>query len=226
MLGASFRRAELDDTTFQKASLRDADFTGSSTKRVNFVWADLRRSNLNDKQLHRASSFYLTILPNGTFGRHSNLLINGDAEKELSCSSTHLTRILHDHWIVIPSQQSSNVGFMTVNASLVEQQINFRWTEKLAHSSIDEDNHTNANIAWNIGRCSFVTTTVSVSLIQYFNIPEYYQHAEHLSHSWHMTIFCGILANIDIQISLVLEEKNDHNETLQTYQFGELNNYQ
>jgi uncharacterized protein YjbI with pentapeptide repeats len=226
MLGASFRRARLDDATFQKASLRDADFTGSSTKRVNFVWGDLRRSNLNDNQLNRASSFYLTILPNGTFGRHPNLLTNGNAEEELSCSSTRLTRILHDQWIVIPSEQSSNVGFMTVNASLVEKQIDFRWTEELAHSSIGEDNKTNADIAWNIGRCSFVTTTVSVSLIQYFNIPKYYQHPKHPSYSWHMTIFCGILANIDIKISLVLEERNDHNETLQTYQFGELNKSQ
>jgi uncharacterized protein YjbI with pentapeptide repeats len=226
MLGASFRRARLDNATFQKTSLRDADFTGSSTKRVNFVWSDLRRSNLNDNQLHRASSFYLTILPNGTFGRHQNLLTNGNAEEELSCSSTSLTRIRHDYWIVMPSQHSNNVGFMTVNASLFQQQIDYRWTEELAHSSISEDMETNANIAWNIGRCSFVTTTASVSLIQNFNIPKHYQHPKHPSYSWHMTIFCGILANVDIKISLVLEERNDHNETLQTYQFGELNRYQ
>lgn len=94
MLGASFRRAKLDYATFQKASLRDAHFTGASMKQVNFVWSDLRRSNLNDNQLHRASSFYLTVLPNGTFGRHLNLLKNGNAEQELFCSSTHLTRIM------------------------------------------------------------------------------------------------------------------------------------
>jgi hypothetical protein len=221
MLGASFRRARLDNATFQKASLREADFTGASTKRVNFVWADLRRSNLNDKQLHRASSFYLSILPNGTFGRYSNLLTNGDAEEELSCTSTRLTRLRPDHWIVMPSEQSNNVGLMTVSASLVEPQINFRWTEEIAHSSISEDNDTNANVAWNVGRCSFVTTTVPVSLIQHFNIPKYYQNSTHPLYSWHMTIFCGILTNIDIKILLILEEKNDYNETLETYQFGE-----
>ena len=221
MLGASFRRARLDGATFQKASLRDADFTGASTKRVNFVWADLRRSNLNDNQLDRASSFYLTILPNGTFGRHSNLIINGNAEKELFCTSTHLSRILHDQWIVRPSHQSNNVGYMTVNASVVQSQIDFRWTEEIAHSSIVEDNNTNADIAWNTGRCSFVTTTLPVSLIQYFSIPKFYQDIKRPSYSWHITIFCGTLANIDVKISLVLDERNDYNETLQTYQLGE-----
>ncbi|CAF4168303.1 unnamed protein product [Rotaria sordida] len=171
MMGASFRRARLDDVTFQKASLRDTDFTRSSTKRVNFVWSDLRRSNLDDNQLHRANSFYLSVLPNGTFGRHANLLTNGNAEQEQSCSPTRLTRILHDHWIVMPSQKQSSVGFMTVNASLVQQKIDYGWTEQLAHSSIDVDMNTYADIAWNVGRCSFVTTTVPGSLIQHFNIP-------------------------------------------------------
>jgi uncharacterized protein YjbI with pentapeptide repeats len=226
MLGASFRHAQLDDAAFHKVSLRDADFTGSSTERVNFVWSDLRRSNLDDNQLHHANSFYLTILPNGTFGRHSNLLTNGNAEEELSCSSTRLTRILHSPWIVMPSRRSSNVGFMTVNSSLVQRQIDYRWTEQLAHSTINEDMNTNANIAWNVGRCSFVTTTVPVSLIQHFNIPKHYQHAKHPPYSWHMTIFCGILANVNIKIFLVLEERNHHDETLHTYQFGELNKYQ
>ncbi|CAF3705092.1 unnamed protein product [Rotaria sp. Silwood1] len=176
MMGASFRRARLDDVSFQKAALRNADFTLSSTNRVNFVWSDLRRSNLDDNQLHCANSFYLTILPNGTFGRHPNFLTNGNAEEEQSCSSTRLTRILHNRWIVMPSRHHSNVGFMSINASLVQQQSDYRWTEKIAHSSIDEDNKTNADIAWNVGRCSFVTTAVPVSLIQHFNISKPSRH--------------------------------------------------
>lgn len=112
---------------------------------------------------------------------------------------------------------------MTFNASLVQQQIDYRWTEEIVHSSIDEDMNTNADIAWNIGRCSFVTTTVPVSLIQHFNIPKYYQHTIRPSYSWHMAMFCGILSNIDIKIFLVLDERNNHNESLQTYQLGELN---
>ena len=222
MLRASFKDARLDGASFQKSCLRDADFNRSSTKRVNFVWSDLRRSNLNDYQLQRASSFYLAVLPNGTFGRHPNLLTNGNAEQIRSCSPTRLTPITHGQWIVAPSQQSPNVGFMTVNASLVEPQTDYSWTEALAYFWISEDMNTSADISGNIGRCSFVTTIAPVSLIQHFNIPKYYQHVKHLSFSWHLAIFCGKLADVDIKISLVLEERNDHGETLEAYQMGEL----
>jgi uncharacterized protein YjbI with pentapeptide repeats len=121
MMRASFRRSRLDDATFQKASLRNVDFTRSSTNRVNFVWSDLRRSNLDDNQLHRAKRFYLTILPNGTFGRHPNLLANGNAEGEQFCSSTRLTLMHHERWMVMSSRRSNSVGFMTINASFVQQ---------------------------------------------------------------------------------------------------------
>ncbi|CAF3409250.1 unnamed protein product [Rotaria sp. Silwood2] len=226
MMGASFRRARLDDVTFKKAALRNADFTRASTSRVNFVWSDLRRSNLDDNQLHQANSFYLTILPNGTFGRHPNLLTNGNAEEERSCTSTRLTRIPNGRWTVMPSRQQNSIGFMTINASLVQHQINCGWTEKIAHSSIDEDNKTNADIAWNVGRCSYVTTAVPVSLIQNFNIPKYYQYAKCPYYSWHMTIFCDILSNVDIKISFVLKERNGQNMTIQTHELGKLSKYQ
>jgi hypothetical protein len=84
---------------------------------------------------------------------------------------------------------------------------------------------TYANIAWNVGQCSFVPTVIPVSLIQHFKIPKHYQHAKRPPQSWHITIFCGVLDNIDINICLVLKEINDQNETLQTYQFGKLNKY-
>ena len=197
---------------------------------MNFVWSDLRRSNLDDDQLHRAASFFLTVLPNGTFGRHPNLLTNGNAEEEKFCSSTHLTPILQDHWIVTPSRQPNSIGLMTINASIIQSQVNYEWTyvlgwtDIMARSSIDDDmNTTNSDIAWNVGRCSFVATAVPVSLIQHFKIPKQYQDADCPSHSWHLTIFCGILANVDINISLVLQERNDQNETIQKYKIGELN---
>ena len=121
MIGASLKRARLDDTSFQKASLREANFYRSSTKSVNFVWSDLRRSTLDNNQLHNAKSFFLTILPNGTFGRHPNLLGNGDAEAERFCSLRRVTPILDNRWIVTPSQQANSIGLMTIDASVVQK---------------------------------------------------------------------------------------------------------
>lgn len=220
MMGASFKRVRLDDASFQKASLRGVNFYRSSTKSVNFVWSDLRRSNLDNDQLHSAKSFFLTILPNGTFGRHPNLLSNGNAEEERFCSLTRVAPILDNHWIVTPSRQTNSIGLMRIDASAVQKQVDYEWTEIIAHSSIDEDMITNADIAWNVGRCSFVATKLFVSLIQHFKIPQQYQSLYRPPHSWHLTILCGKLVNVDIKISLSLQERNNQNETLQTYTFG------
>ena len=108
-----------------------------------------------------------------------------------------------------------------IDASVIKKQIDYGWTEIVVHSSIDEDMVTNANIAWNVGRCSFVATKLSASLVQHFKIPRQYQSANHSPHSWHLTTFCGKLIDVDVKISLSLQERNNRNETLQTYTFGE-----
>ncbi|CAF3857475.1 unnamed protein product [Rotaria sp. Silwood2] len=149
-----------------------------------------------------------------TFGRNHNLLFNGDAEQEQTCSLINIAPIRYGKWISVPA---GSVGVMTVDSTIAEM-VAHQWIS----STSDDDKHFISQLIWNVGRCSFVAAGYcQVSFANEFYVPERYR-ASHLSnYSLYLSVFCSPLQNeSDMTIDVVLRALNKFNDTVNLEIFG------
>lgn len=87
----------------------------------------------------------------------------------------------------------------------------------------DEHVHIIGNHFWNVKECSYVVNTRCeyISFSQWISISEQYSREtiNSASHSWHISIFCGIFQS-EVNITMTLEELNNENQILNIHHFG------
>jgi uncharacterized protein YjbI with pentapeptide repeats len=182
LTNANFENAHVFGTTFESASLRNVNFNNTYTAVVDFGGADLRGAIITDDQLHDARSIFEAMLPNGTFGRNENLVINGDAEQNCLSSKSNQTII---GWTQMTHAGSASVKTMSVNSSL-SQIAAEEWSQWIANPYYYNGYKQN----WNLGNCSFVAYGYGhVSLFQTIPIPTILDIREH-SFAWIISMFC------------------------------------
>jgi len=79
---ANFDTFDLSHSVFRYTNVKDARFYGKTLSSVDFSHANLQKTSFNntfliESQLQSALSIRDALLPNGTFGRDRNLIING-----------------------------------------------------------------------------------------------------------------------------------------------------
>ena len=101
----TFQRADLRNATFQNTFLAGADFTNANVEDVDFTGAILPGAKITPEQLSVVLSISQAVLPDGSIGKNTNLVANGNA----ICTGTSTATV---GWVnngdVFTSQDLSN----------------------------------------------------------------------------------------------------------------------
>ncbi|CAF1158305.1 unnamed protein product [Adineta ricciae] len=110
-MDVNFDRADLVESIFCHANARAARFYSSDLTRVNFTSANLQRAKfinttIMENQLKSTLSIHDAQLPDGTLGRDSNLIMNGDANCNSPISQNWQLKV--GNIMVMMSDQAKN----------------------------------------------------------------------------------------------------------------------
>ncbi|UJR10978.1 hypothetical protein I4U23_015163 [Adineta vaga] len=190
LAGLSLTGVSLIKSSFIARELTDANFTGSNLQGANFRYASLHNVSFRMSIFPKAYSIFGAILPNKTFGIHSNLLKNGNAEEASVCIDGQVQSIDHGDWNITPSD---SIGVTIINKTVAELAAQ-RWLQfHYKHASISQ--------LIDIPKQYHETTTTTST-----------------SYSWFISLFCGIFQN-QANISITLNELNSQNQTLSIHNF-------